>query len=46
MVRAGEPAEGWIVLEVEQKNKKPVMFFDPAVGGAMGRGKILFFQLY
>jgi hypothetical protein len=46
MVRAGEPAEGWIVLEVEQKNKKPVMFFDPAVGGAMGGGKILFFQLY
>jgi hypothetical protein len=46
MVRADEPAEGWIVLSVEQANSKPVMFFDPAAGGAMGGGKILFFQLY
>jgi hypothetical protein len=45
-VRSGEPAEGWIVLLVEQSNKKPVMFFDPAAGGAMGGGKVLFFQLY
>lgn len=45
-VRSGEPAEGWIVLLVEQANKKPVMFFDPAAGGAMGGGKVLFFQLY
>lgn len=27
---------GWIVLQVEQANSKPVMFFDPAAGGAMG----------
>jgi hypothetical protein len=45
-VRSGESAEGWIVLLVEQSNKKPVMFFDPAAGGAMGGGKVLFFQLY
>lgn len=45
-VRSGEAAEGWIVLLVEQSNKKPVMFFDPAAGGAMGGGKVLFFQLY
>ena len=45
-VRSGEPAEGWIALLVEQANKKPVMFFDPSAGGAMGGGKILFFQLY
>jgi len=46
VVHASEPAEGWIVLQVEQSNKKPVMFFDPAAGGAMGGGNILFFQLY
>jgi hypothetical protein len=45
-VRSGEAAEGWIVLLVEAVNKKPVMFFDPAAGGAMGGGKVLFFQLY
>ena len=45
-VRSGESAEGWIVLLVEQSNKKPVMFFDPAAGGAMGGGKVLFFRLY
>ncbi len=46
IVRSGEAAEGWIVLLVEQSNKKPVMFFDPAAGGAMGGGKVLFFRLY
>jgi hypothetical protein len=46
MVRASEAAEGWIVLSVEKANNKPLMFFDPAAGGAMGGGKILFFQLY
>jgi hypothetical protein len=45
-VRSGEPVEGWIVLLVEQANTKPVMFFDPAAGGAMGGGRVLFFQLY
>jgi len=45
-VRSGEPAEGWMVLLVEQSNRKPVMFFDPAAGGAMGGGRVLFFQLY
>jgi hypothetical protein len=45
-VHANEPVEGWIVLSVEQANSKPVMFFDPAAGGAMGGGQILFFRLY
>ena len=45
-VRSGESAEGSIVLLVDQAHKKPVMFFDPAAGGAMGGGKVLFFQLY
>ncbi len=45
-VRSGESAEGWIVLLIEQSNQKPVMFFDPAAGGAMGGGKVLFFRLY
>jgi hypothetical protein len=45
-IRSGEPAEGWVVLLVEEANKKPVMFFDPAAGGAMGGGRVLFFQLY
>jgi hypothetical protein len=46
IVRSGELAEGWIVFLVEQANGKPVMFFDPAAGGAMGGGRVLFFQLY
>jgi len=46
IVHSGEPAEGWLILLVEQANKKPVMFFDPAAGGAMGGGRVLFFQLY
>jgi hypothetical protein len=46
VVRSGESAEGWIVLLVEAANTKPVMFFDPAAGGAMGGGRVLFFQLY
>ena len=46
IVRSGEAAEGWIVLLVEESNRKPVMFFDPAAGGAMGGGRVLFFQLY
>jgi hypothetical protein len=45
-VRSGEAAEGWIVLLVEESNRKPVMFFDPAAGGAMGGGRVLFFRLY
>ena len=46
MVSADEPAEGWLAFSVKQEDSKPVMFFDPASGGAMGRGKMLFFQLY
>ena len=46
IVRSGEAAEGWIILLVEASNKKPVMFFDPAAGGAMGGGRVLFFRLY
>lgn len=45
-VPASDPAEGWIVFLVKQADSKPLMMFDPASGGAMGRGKLLFFQLY
>ncbi len=44
VIRAEESAEGWIVFMVEQKESKPVMVFDPSSGGAMGRGKAVFFQ--
>ena len=45
-VRSGSPVEGWIAFAAEQKESKPMMMFDPASGGAMLRGKILFFKLY
>jgi hypothetical protein len=46
IIRPGETAEGWLVLAVEQKETKPVLTFDPASGGATGRGNTLFFKLY
>jgi hypothetical protein len=45
-VRAGKTVEGWLVFAVEQHEGKPVLTFDPASGGATGRGNILFFRLY
>ena len=45
-IRAGETREGWLVFEVEKKEDKPILTFDPASGGATGRGNILFFKLY
>jgi uncharacterized protein DUF4352 len=45
-VRPGETMEGWLAFEVEQSESKPIMIFDPASGGAIGRGKPLFFKLY
>jgi len=44
-VRADEQAEGWVAFMVEKKEKDPVMVFDPSSGGAMGRGKSVFFRL-
>ncbi len=38
--------EGWVAFAVDQKEAKPIMTFDPASGGAMLRGKVLFFKLY
>jgi len=46
LVQPGETMEGWVAFEVEQKDSKPIMTFDPASGGSIGRGKILFFKLY
>ncbi len=46
LVRPGESVEGWVVFEVELKESKPIMIFDPASGGAIGRGRTLFFKLY
>ncbi len=44
--RSGNKVEGWLVFLVEQRDNKPLMVFDPASGGAMLRGKVLWFQLY
>ncbi len=45
IIRADEQAEGWIVFMVEKEEKQPVMVFDPSSGGAMLRGKAVFFKL-
>ena len=45
-VTANQYAEGWVVLEVNKNDHKPLMMFDPSSGGAWSRGKILFFRLY
>lgn len=45
-LRAGDSVEGWVAFLVDQKNRKPLMAFDPASGGATLRGKVLWFQLY
>jgi hypothetical protein len=45
-VKPGESMEGWVAFAVSQKDSKPVMVFDPDTGGATGRGRTLFFQLY
>jgi len=45
-VKAGETKEGWVAFAVERQETKPVLTFDPASGGATGRGNILFFKLY
>ena len=46
VVKPGGSIEGWVAFEVEAKDSKPVMVFDPDVGGATGRGKTLFFKLF
>jgi len=43
---SGESFEGWRVFLVPQGDSKPLMTFDPASGGGMSRGKIIWFQLY
>ena len=46
MVKPGDAMEGWVAFAVEQKESRPIMTFDPASGGATGRGPTLFFKLY
>jgi hypothetical protein len=46
LVRPGETLEGWVAFAIEQKERKPIMTFDPNSGGATGRGRTLFFKLY
>lgn len=46
IVASGQSVEGWLVFEVEQSEAEPIMMFDPASGGGMGRGSKLFFKLY
>ena len=45
-IKSGETREGWVVFAVERSEQQPVLVFDPASGGAMGRGSKLFFRLY
>lgn len=45
-LRSGESVEGWRAFLVQQEDSKPLMTFDPASGGGMSRGKIIWFQLY
>jgi hypothetical protein len=45
-LRSGESFEGWKAFLVQQGDSKPLMTFDPASGGGMSRGKIVWFQLY
>lgn len=45
-LHAGESLEGWAAFRVARADKKPLLAFDPASGGATLRGKILWFQLY
>jgi hypothetical protein len=44
-VGANQLAEGWVAFMVEQKETNPLMIFDPSSGGAMGRGRTVFFKL-
>jgi hypothetical protein len=44
-VNPGESVEGWVAYAVKKADRKPVMVFDPASGGSIGRGKTLFFKL-
>jgi hypothetical protein len=46
IVKPGEALEGWVAFQVEKKDTKPIMVFDPDTGGATGRGRTLFFKLY
>jgi hypothetical protein len=46
LVKPGQTVEGWVAFAVDRKDAKPVMVFDPDVGGATGRGRTLFFKLY
>jgi hypothetical protein len=45
-LRSGEFFEGWKVFLVPQGDSKPLMAYDPASGGGMSRGKIVWFQLF
>ena len=45
-VKPGASVEGWVAFAVETGDSKPVMVFSPDSGGATGRGKTLFFNLF
>jgi hypothetical protein len=45
-LRSGDFLEGWVAFLIAQNDRKPLMTFDPASGGAMSRGKVIWFQLY
>lgn len=45
-VNPGQSVEGWAVYAISKEDDKPMMVFDPANGGSMGRGHPSFFKLY
>ncbi len=45
-VKPGKSVEGWVSFAIEIGDAKPVMVFSPDSGGATGRGKTLFFELF
>jgi hypothetical protein len=45
-VKPGDSMEGWVAFAVDLKDNKPIMVFDPDLGGATGRGRTLFFKLH
>ena len=44
-LRSGDSIEGWRAFQVIREDAKPLMCFDPASGGGMVRGKVVWFQL-
>jgi hypothetical protein len=45
-IRPGQSLEGWVAFAVAQKDKSPLMVFEPDTGGPTGRSRTFFFKLH